>query len=221
MIDHACLVEDDRRLRTDVDAPSVRAGGESVERQRIPLERRTVSAKPLSCRTGDCDPDCFAACQLLRSCRGVDDDTLTCARWPDKHARTLGTSQDEQRHVLLVSERSPDALCDFARRVYPCGVADIASGGPGEYCCSSFDCLLLRADRERRHPAALQCQHASILDHLPRYLECFVWRQFSGGLLQGDGVQVAQLEDGVSVGEAFLDPILDWSDGWLGALAGE
>jgi hypothetical protein len=52
-------------------------------------------------------------------------------------------------------------------------------------------------------------------------VERFVWRQLSGGLLQRDCVQVAQLEDGVTLCEAFLDPILHRPDGWPGALAGE
>ena len=46
-------------------------------------------------------------------------------------------------------------------------------------------------------------------------------RQLAGGLLQGDGVQVAQLEDGVTLGETFLDPILHRPNGWPAALACE
>jgi hypothetical protein len=97
----------------------------------------------------------------------------------------------------------------------------IASRGPGKDGCSSFDSLLLRADSECCHPPALKRQHAPIPDHLPRYVERFGWRKFSGGLLQDDGVQVAQLEDGVTLGETFLDPILHRQDGWPGSLAGE
>jgi hypothetical protein len=122
---------------------------------------------------------------------------------------------------LLVGERSADALGDLAHRVHPCGMADIAPGGFGEHGCSPFDCLLLRADSERCHPAAFKREYAPILDHLPRYLERFVWRQLSSGLLQRDGVQIAQLEHGVTLGETFLDPILHGLNGWPGALAGE
>jgi hypothetical protein len=52
-------------------------------------------------------------------------------------------------------------------------------------------------------------------------LERFLWCQLASGLLQRDSVQVAQLEDGVTLGEAFLDPILHRSDGRPAALAGE
>ena len=122
---------------------------------------------------------------------------------------------------MLVGERCADALCNLARRIHPRGVPNIASGRPSKYGCSPFDCLLLRADSERCHPAALQCQHAPILDHLPRYVERFDWRKFSGCLLQGDGVQVTQVEDGVALGETFRDPLLHRPDDWPGALAGE
>jgi hypothetical protein len=221
VVDHPSLIENDRRIGTNMDGPRVRSGRERVERERAPVERRTVGSEPLGSRARDGDPDCFATCQLLRSCRGVDDDALACSRRADEHARTLRTSQNEQCHVLLVGERCADALCDLARRIHPRGVPNIASGGSGEYGCSSFDCLLLRADSERRHPAALKRQQAPIPDHLPRYLERFVWRQLASGLLHGDGVQVTQLEDGVTLGETFLDPILHRPNGWPDVLAGE
>ena len=67
VVDHPSLVEDDRRVRTNMDGPGVCSGGKRVERERAPLERRTVGSEPLGSRARDGDPDCFAACQLLRS----------------------------------------------------------------------------------------------------------------------------------------------------------
>jgi hypothetical protein len=98
---------------------------------------------------------------------------------------------------------------------------DIASRGSGKYGCSSFDGLLLCADSECRHTPAFQRQYPPVADHLVGDLERVLWCQLASGLLQGDCVQVAQLEDGVTLGEAFLDPIIHWPDGWPGALAGE
>jgi hypothetical protein len=77
---------------------------------------------------------------------------------------------------LLVGEWSADALCDLARSVRSCRLADISPGGLGERRGSSFYRLLLRAHRERCHPAALQCEDAPVTDHLARDLERFVWR---------------------------------------------
>jgi Phage integrase family len=110
VVDHPGLVEDDRRVRTDMDDPGVCPCGE-----RVSLECWAVGSQPLGCGARDGDPDGFAACQLLCSCCGVDDDALPCSRRADEHAGALGTSQDEQRQVLLVGEWSPDTLCDLAR----------------------------------------------------------------------------------------------------------
>ena len=107
-----------RRTGTNMDASDICAGGERVERQRIPLERRAVASQPLGCGARDGDPDGFASRQLLRSCRSVDDDALPRSCRADEHAYTLGTSQDEQRHLLLVGERSPDTLGDLARAAF-------------------------------------------------------------------------------------------------------
>jgi len=100
-------------------------------------------------------------------------------------------------------------------------VADVSFGGLGECRRSPFDRLLLRTHRQRRHPSALKCEHAPVADHLACDVERFVWRQLAGGLLQRDGVQVAQLEHGMALGEAALDPILGRLGDSPRTLAGE
>jgi hypothetical protein len=47
VVDHPCLIKDDRRVGTDANGPSVGARDERVERQRVSLERWTVDTQPL------------------------------------------------------------------------------------------------------------------------------------------------------------------------------
>jgi len=98
---------------------------------------------------------------------------------------------------------------------------DISPSRSGEYRCSSFNCLLLRTYRERCHQTALKRQYPPVADHLVSDPERVLWRQLASGLLQGNGVQVAPLEDGVTLGETVLDAILHRLDGRPAALAGE
>jgi hypothetical protein len=157
---------------TDVDGVGVRSCDERVER--ASLQRWTVGSQPLGGGAGDGDPERFASGQLLGSGGGVDHYTLPRPCWPDEHGGALGTCQDEQRHLLFVAEWDADALCDLTRRVRPRRMADISSGGLGECRGSPFDRLLLRTHRERRHPSALQREHAPVADHLACDLQRFM-----------------------------------------------
>ena len=146
---------------------------------------------------------------LLRAGGGVDHHALAGPGGADEHRGTLGTGEDFERVVLLGAERPADALGDLTGSVIACDLADVPACGLGELGGAAFDRLLLRTDRQGRHPSALQSQHPPVTDHLPGDPERLIRRHLPGGLLQHDRAQVALLEHGVLLGQLRLDAILD------------
>ena len=84
VVGHPGLIEEDRRVRVDVDAPRLCAGDERVERERLPGQGGTVRAEPLGGGPGDSDPDRAVAGVLLGAGGGVDHDTLPGAGGADE-----------------------------------------------------------------------------------------------------------------------------------------
>jgi hypothetical protein len=213
VVDHPGLVDDHRRVPSDVDGAGVRAGDERVEGECLPGERGAVGSEALGGGAGDGDGDRLPSGVLLRAHGGVDHDSLAGPGGPDEDRGALRAGEDPEGVVLLGGERPADALGRLAGGVAARGLPDVPAGGPGELGRAAFDRLLLRADREGRHPLALQGQYPSVADHLAGDAERLIRRHLSGGLLQRDRAQVALLEDGVLFGQLRLDAVLDRTGG--------
>jgi hypothetical protein len=209
VVDHPRLVQKDSRVPAQVDGPGVYAGDQRVEGERVSAESWAVGAETLSGRPGHGDTDCPAAGVLLGARGGVDHHALAGSGGTNEDGGALGTCEDLQRVALLAAQRPADALCDLARGVRPCRLADVSAGWLSELRCAALDRLLLGADGERRHPPALQGEHSPVADHLPSNGERLIRRHLPGRLLQRDRVQVTRLEHGVLLGQPRLDAILD------------
>ena len=186
-VGHACLVEEDRRVRVEGEPAVLGPGDESVKRERLSGERGTVLAEALGGRAGHGDPERLVSGGLLGTGGGVDHDALAGAGRADEDRSSLGAGDDLEGVGLLVAEIRADALGELAGGDRPCVVAYVPAGGLGEPCDSALDRLLLGAQRERRHSPALQREHASFGDHRVRLGERVGGSEFSGGLLEQHG----------------------------------
>jgi hypothetical protein len=70
-------------------------------------------------------------------------------------------------------------------------LADVASGSLGEPPSMALDRLLLRADRERRHPPALKGEDSPLGDHSASRIDGSLWPELARALLQRDRAQQA------------------------------
>jgi hypothetical protein len=104
----------------------------------------------------------------------------------DEHRGALGAGEDFERVVLLGGEWSADTLRYLTGRMFACELTDVSPGGLGELGDAAFDRLLLRANREGRHPATLQRQHPPVTDHPSGDRERLSGCQLAGGLLKHD-----------------------------------
>ncbi len=105
--------------------------------------------------------------ELLGASGGVDHHALAGARWSDEDRGALGAGDDLKRVGLLVAEARADPLGELVARGRARLLTDVPAGGLGELCDPALDRLLFRAYRERRHPPALQREHAALGDHPP------------------------------------------------------
>ena len=147
--------------------PCLRPGDERVERERPSGERGAVLAEALRGRAGHRDPERGVAGELLGAGGGVDHHALACARWADEDRGALGAGDDFERVGLLVAEARADPLGELVARDCARLLAHVPTGGLGELGDPALDRLLFRAYGERRHPPALQREHAALGDHPP------------------------------------------------------
>lgn len=104
MVGHACLVEDDGRVGTDVDAARVRSREECVEREGLSLERWTVGTQSLGRGPGDGDPESFLSGELHGPCGRVDHDALPGASRSTPMS-TCSTTTSASRYRLHIQRK--------------------------------------------------------------------------------------------------------------------
>jgi hypothetical protein len=93
--------------------------------------------------------------ELLGPGGGVDHDALTSAGRADEHGGSLRSGDQLKGIGLLAGERPADPTRDFLAGERSGLLADLATGGSGEFRKAPLDHLLARAHRKRRHQPAL------------------------------------------------------------------